>query len=286
VPESTQPAELDQVDLLARAAEAAALTGAIPRALGLVEEALAKVDPAVEPVQAAVLLARLGNHLWVGADEGGALAAFDRAERLLAGKPPSAERPRVLAAHAYALLLSLRTEEARPRCEEAITVARAVGARAEARGLRVLAGCLGNLGDEDQAIVLGLEARRIAEEVGDAETVMGTYMVVNYSLGMLGREREALEDAQQGYQRARELGVEHAMGSYVAVNVVSSLLGLGHWAECERLARELLAGDTWDGFGRHRVLGLLLTRRGEFAEARKHVELARQLSPSFFGGFT
>jgi len=169
VPESTQPAELDQVDLLARAAEAAAFTGAIPRALGLVEDALAKVDPAVEPVRAAVLLARLGNHLWVGADEGGALAAFERAERLLAGKPPSAERARVLAAHAYALLLSLRTEEARPRCEEAIMVARVVGARAEeARGLRVLAGCLGNLGDEDQSIALGLEARRIAEEVGDA----------------------------------------------------------------------------------------------------------------------
>jgi DNA-binding CsgD family transcriptional regulator/tetratricopeptide (TPR) repeat protein len=287
VPESTQPAELDQVDLLARAAEAAALTGAVQRAVGLVKDALDWVDPAVEPVRAAVLLARLGNHLWVGADEGGALAVFERAERLLAGAPASAERARVLAAHAYALLLSLRSEEARPRCEEAITVARAVGARAEeARGLRVLAGCLGNLGDEDQAIALGLEARRIAEEVGDAETVMSTYMVVDYALGLLGREHEALEDAQQGYQRARELGVERAMGSYVAVNVADSLLVLGRWAECERLARELLTGDSWDGFGRHRTLGLLLTRRGEFAEAREHVEQARRLSPSFFGGFT
>jgi DNA-binding CsgD family transcriptional regulator/tetratricopeptide (TPR) repeat protein len=287
VPESTQPAELDQVDLLARAAEAAALTGAAQRAVGLVKDALDRVDQAVEPVRAAVLLARLGNHLWVGADEGGALAVFERAERLLAGAPASAERARVLAAHAYALLLSLRSEEARPRCEEAITVARAVGARAEeARGLRVLAGCLGNLGDGDRAIALGLEARRIAEEVGDGETVMSTYMVVDYALGLLGREREALEDAQQGYQRARELGVERAMGSYVAVNVANSLLDLGRWADCERLARELLAGDSWDGFGRHRILGLLLTRRGEFGEAREHVEQARRLSPSFFGGFT
>jgi DNA-binding CsgD family transcriptional regulator len=287
VPESTQPAELDQVDLLARAAEAAALTGAVQRALGLVGNALTKVDPAVEPVRTAVLLARLGNHLWVGGDEAGALAALERAERLLAGKPPSAERARVLAAHAYALLLSLRTEEARPRCEEAITVAQAVGARAEeARGLRVLAGCLDDLGDEDQAIALGLEARRIAEEVGDAETVMGTYMLVESALGLLGREREALADAQQGHQRARELGLERAMGSYVAVNVVSSLLDLGRWAECERLARELLAGDSWNSFGRHRALGLLLARRGQFAEAREHLHLARRLAPSFFGGLT
>jgi hypothetical protein len=82
-----------------------------------------------------VLLARLGDHRWVGSDEAGALAAFEQAERLLVEQPPSAEHARVLAAHAYALLLSLRSEEARPRCEEAITVARAVGARAEeARG--------------------------------------------------------------------------------------------------------------------------------------------------------
>jgi hypothetical protein len=79
--------------------------------------------------------------------------------------------------------LSLRSEEARPRCEEAITVARAVGARAEeARGLRVLAGCLGSLGDEERAIALGLEARNIAGEVGDAETVMSTYVIVDSSV--------------------------------------------------------------------------------------------------------
>jgi DNA-binding CsgD family transcriptional regulator/tetratricopeptide (TPR) repeat protein len=287
VPESAWPMGLDQVDLLARTAEAAAFTGAVERAIRLVGDALDRVDPAVEPVRAAVLLARLGDHRWVAGDEAGALAAFEQAERLLAGKPPSAERARVLAAHAYALLLSLRSEEARLRCEEAITVARAVGARAEeARGLRVLAGCLGSLGDEERAIALGLEARNIAEEVGDAETVMSTYVIVDSSLGLLGRERDALDDAQQGYQRARDLGLEHAMGSYVAVNVVNSLLDLGRWVECERLARELLAGDTWDAFGRHRALGLLLARRGEFAEAREHLHLAQRLSPSFFGGST
>jgi DNA-binding CsgD family transcriptional regulator/tetratricopeptide (TPR) repeat protein len=287
VPDPGRPAGLDRAGLLARTADVAAYSGAVQRAVELLEDALAQVDPTAEPVRAAVLLARLGNHLWAGGDEAGALAALERAERLLAGKPPSAERARVLAAHAYALLLSLRAEEARPRCEEAITVARVVGARAEeARGLRVLAGCLGNLGDEDRAIALGLEARRIAEEVGDAETVMGTYMVVNSALGMLGREHEALAEAQQGYQRARELGLERAIGSYVAVNVANSLLNLGRWAECERLARELLAGDSWASFGRHRALGLLLARRGQFAEAREHLHLARRLSPSFFGGLT
>jgi DNA-binding CsgD family transcriptional regulator len=282
-----RPAGLDRAGLLARTADVAAYSGAVQRTVELLENALTQVDPTAEPVRAAELLGRLGDHRRVAGDETGALAAFEQAERLLAGKPPSAERARVLAAYAFALLLRLRAEEARPRCEEAITVARAVGARAEeARGLRVLAGCLGSLGDEDRAIALGLEARRIAEEAGDAETVMSTYLVVDSALGLLGREREGLADAQQGYQRARELGLEHAMGSYVAVNVANSLLDLGRWAECERLARELLAGDSWDSFGRHRALGLLLARRGQFAEAREHLHLARRLSPSFFGGLT
>ena len=89
----------------------------------------------------------------------------------------------VCSPHAYALLQSFRAEEAIPRCEEAITVARAVGARAEeAKALRVLASCLGDLGEPDRAITLILEARRMAEEVGDAETVIGTYLTVHHVL--------------------------------------------------------------------------------------------------------
>jgi DNA-binding CsgD family transcriptional regulator/tetratricopeptide (TPR) repeat protein len=251
----------------------------------LLGQALDQVDPAVEPVRAAVLLARLGEHRRVAGDETAALGAFEHAERLLAGAPPSAERARVLAAHADALSINLASEEALVRCEEAIAVARAVGARAEeAKALLVLAGCLGVLGDLDRVITLGLEARRIADEVGDAETVIGTYMTVDYALTLAGRGRDAVEQAQQGYQRARELGLERAVGSYVATNLAFGLLALGRWAECEQIARELLGGDIWDRFGRHMFLGLLLTRRGEFAEAREHLDLARGLHPLRFAG--
>jgi AAA ATPase domain len=135
VPDPGRPAGLDRAGLLARTADVAAYSGAVQRTVELLEDALAQVDPTAEPVRAAELLGRLGDHRRVAGDETGALAAFEQAERLLAGKPPSAERARVLAAYAFALLVSLRAEEARPRCEEAVMVARAVGGRAEeARG--------------------------------------------------------------------------------------------------------------------------------------------------------
>jgi predicted ATPase len=114
IPDPGRPAGLDRVDLLTHTADAVAFTGAAERAVGLVEQALGQLDPAVEPVRAAELLARLGSHRRVAGDEAGALAACEQAERLLAGTPPSAERARVLTTHVYTLSLSLRIKEGDP----------------------------------------------------------------------------------------------------------------------------------------------------------------------------
>jgi DNA-binding CsgD family transcriptional regulator/tetratricopeptide (TPR) repeat protein len=283
VPKPGRPAGLDRIDLLARTADATALAGAAQPATQLLEDALGRVDPAAEPVRAAVLLGRLGDHRRVAGDEAGALAAFEQAERLLVGKPPSAERARVLAAHAYTLGMSLRIEEALARSEEAIACARAVDAwTEEAKALRVLAGDLAALGQPDRAITLALEARRIAEDMGDAETVIDTYLAITFVLKVAGRERDALQEAQQGYQRARELGLERATGSFLANSLSFNLLDAGRWAECEQLTRELLASDRWGAFNLHNALGTLLSRRGEFAAAHEQLNLALRLSPPFF----
>jgi tetratricopeptide (TPR) repeat protein len=279
-----RPAGLDRVELLARAAEAVALTGAAGDAAGLLQDALGRVDPAAEPVRAAVLLARLGTHRRVAGDEAGAVAALAQADRLVAGAPPSAEVARVLAACAYGLVLSLRSEEAIARCEEAIAAARAVGARAEeAKALRVLAISLADFGDLDRAITLVLEARRIAEEVGDAETVMDTYMSAGHLLEWAGRLGDAVEDARQGYRRAHELGLERSTGSFVAGNLAFALLSAGRWVECEQLTREALASDTWGAFNLRVAQGVLLARQGEFTAAQEQLELGLRLSPPFLG---
>jgi DNA-binding CsgD family transcriptional regulator len=282
IPDPGRPAGLDRVELLVRTADAVAFTGAAQRAVGLLENAFARVDPAAEPARAAQLLARLGEHRRVAGDEAGALAACEQAERLLAGRPPSAERARVLTAHANMLDLSLRFKQAILRGEEAIACARAVGARAEeAKALGVLAGDLAALGQPDQAITLALEARAIGEDVQDVETVIGTYLTVIFVLRRTGREHDALQEAQQGYQRARHLGLERATGSFLANQLALGLLHTGRWAECEQLTRELLAADSWGAFQLHRALGLLFIRRGEFAAAREQLQLGLRLSPPF-----
>jgi DNA-binding CsgD family transcriptional regulator len=274
------PVELDRVEVLTRAGEMAALTGTAGRAVVLLEQALDRVDRVAEPVRAAVLLARLGSHRERAGDEPGALGAFGEAERLLAGTPASTERARVLASHARTLRAIWRGPEAIPYCEEAIAVAHAIGALAEeAHALSTLGMCLDDLGRPDEAITLHLEARRIAENIGDAEGIVQTYVNVSHMLWLAGREQDAIRDAYEGYQRARQLGLERATGSAVADNLAWHLLSSGRWEECERLTAELLAADSWSASHLHTNRGLLLTYRGDFAAARKELDAAVRLSP-------
>jgi DNA-binding CsgD family transcriptional regulator len=145
----------------------------------------------------------------------------------------------------------------------------------------VLAAGLAGIGGLERALDLLLEARRLAEEVEDAEAVMGTYMTTCPLLQWAGREREALQDAQQGYRRAHELGLQYATGSFVAGNLGFRLLETGRWGECEQLTREALASDTWGAFNLRVVRGVLLARQGEFTAAREELDLALRLSPPY-----
>jgi DNA-binding CsgD family transcriptional regulator/tetratricopeptide (TPR) repeat protein len=280
VPEPGELGGLDRVGLLARAAETAAFVAAPERAARLVEQALDGVDRTVEPVRAAVLLAQLGPYREKAGREADALAAFEEAERLLEGAPPSAERARVLAGHARTLAATWHATQAVARCEEAIAVARAIGARAEeAHALSTLGVCLDELGQLDQSIALHRQARRIAEEVGDAEAIVRTYTNLSHVLELAGQIHDALNDAREGYQRAHQLGLERAAGSYVASNFAALLLSTGQWEECTRLTAELLGVDSLCPFHVHTTRGLLLTRQGEFTAAGRELDDAERLSP-------
>jgi tetratricopeptide (TPR) repeat protein len=280
VPEPGQPGGLDWVGLLARAAGSAAFVAAPERATRLVEQALDSVDRTEEPVRAAILLAQLGSYREKAGREADALAAFEEAERLLDRAPPSAERARVLAGHARELAATWHTSQAVSRCEEAIAVARAIGAGAEeSHALSTLGVCLDDLGELDQSITLHRQARRIAEEVGDAEAIVRTYTNLSHVLEVAGQIHDAIDDAREGYQRAHQLGLERATGSYVASNLAAMLLSTGQWEECARLTTELLEVDSWCPFHVHATRGLLLTRRGEFIAAREEFDHATQQAP-------
>jgi DNA-binding NarL/FixJ family response regulator len=264
-------AGLDRVELLTRAADAAGASGRIQHALVLLTTALDQLDPTDDPVRVALLHMRLGGQRWGAGDESACLAALEESVRIL----PAAPSPeRALAYHAQYLMLADRWREAARRAEEALAVARAVGARAEeGHALDILGVCTRDI----ERLV---EARRIAEEVGNAEGIARAYLNLGSTLSTGGRQREALDVFRRGLTAARELGLERAMGSVLAVALAQTLFELGDWEESGRVLAEALERGGVVPFRLHAVKGMLDLGQGDFPAAREQLELAVGRSPS------
>jgi DNA-binding CsgD family transcriptional regulator/tetratricopeptide (TPR) repeat protein len=273
VPDPDREAGLDRVELLTRAGAAAGATARVERATVLLTMALGQVDPVADPVRSALLHMRLGEQRWHGDDEKGCLAALEEAVRVLPAEP-SADRARVLTYQAQWLMLAGRCHEAEGRAAEGLAIARAVGALAEeGHALDILGSCAYDAVRLDAA-------RRIAEEVGNAEGIVRAYLNLSSTLWTIGRLLEAHDVARRGLAVARELGLESTLGSILTAHVAEQLSELGDWEEAGRVLAEALARDTWAAVPLHGIGGLLELGRGDLAAARRHLDLAGRPEPS------
>jgi tetratricopeptide (TPR) repeat protein len=135
VPDAAQLAGLDLARLCVWTAELASYTGADRRAAELARRAIGLVD-VDDPHRSALLHVRLGEYLYGTGEDEAALAALERAVELAPAQPASAERAYALASLAGGLMVAWRHAESVPICEQALALARDVGAReAEVRAL-------------------------------------------------------------------------------------------------------------------------------------------------------
>ena len=147
--------------------------------------------------------ARLARLLWDGGRGSDALPVSARAVALT---PPdrTPERARVLESHARMLLLTGRTHEAQAPIDEAIAIARALGAgdvEAAALATRVIA----MHGRADAAITAGREALRAAHHDGRPDTVMRAYINAAEAFDHGGRVQDAIDLATEGIEESRRL---------------------------------------------------------------------------------
>ncbi|MGH3664738.1 MAG: helix-turn-helix transcriptional regulator [Egibacteraceae bacterium] len=257
------------------AAESAHLAAFPQRAADLVRAAIAAVDDD-QPLHRAYLHERLGRYLWMAADGQGAMAAYQRAMQLAPVDPPSCWRAAIVSGYAQILMLAGRCSESRAYCEEAIRVAQHVekGRSTEGHARNTLGVDLAFLGDLDAGIAHLREARRIAEEEFDDVDDIGR-AIVNLDSILLdaGRHQEAAQGALDGIGVIDRLGLQCRKGVWCRCDAIDALLALGRWAEAERLSDEAL-GLSPEGIDALRVMqtrGLLRLRRGELAEARRHL---------------
>src|SRR5262249_4455952 len=127
VPDAAASAPIDRVDALERAATAAAANDP-PHAAALMEEAIASYDAAVDTTRAGLLRERDGRHVWMAGAANEAVDACREAVVLVPDQPPTYARARVLASLGQMLMHIMESDETLELCQDAVDVARAVGA--------------------------------------------------------------------------------------------------------------------------------------------------------------
>jgi tetratricopeptide (TPR) repeat protein len=168
---------------------------------------------------------------------------LERAVALLPADPPTAERAEALGRLGLMTMLSGEYTRSRTYAEQALAVARAVGARAEEA---VALSCLGTDLDALGERAAGLEHLRrawsIATDVGRADIRSQTALLLSDSLRGDGQLERSIEIALEGAEVARRAGLEMRERMCKA-NAALAAFELGRWGLVDRISREMLARE-------------------------------------------
>ena len=277
VPDPAGLTGLDLAELCAWTAGLASHVGASPRAVELARRAIELVGTD-DPHRAALLHVGLGEYLYqVGCDDA-ALAALERAVELVPAEPPSQERAFAVGSLAGGMMMAWRHADSLPLGEQALALARGVGAReAEVRAITVLGGDLVYLGRAEEGVARFRHALQLAEEIGDLLGLDRAYTNFTDALTMLGRLRESVRVGRAGLEVMRRYGISNTL---LVSNQIEALLAIGDWDEADRLSAAALRGIT-SSFPYTLLIfrADLKTGRGEFDAARAHLEAATATLP-------
>jgi len=268
----------DRLRLLERAGDVAYLAGAAERSVELAREAIDRAGDAGDASTVARFYALLGRNAWAVGDSDAALDAYRRAAAFLPADAPSVELARLLAEEGRGLMLLSRYRDAALRCDEAVAMARAVGARAEeGHALNTLGCCYGSLGRYDEGIALLRQALTIAEELGSPEDLNRAYGNLSHVLGESGQLEQAAAMVFDSAAVGEELWGVRLNGA--AGNSVDALIMLGRYDDATALLAQI----------RNPALGVcapapyllptaIAIRRGRFAEAAQLLATADDLT--------
>ncbi len=271
VPDAPELSGLDLIELCSWTASLASQTGRAPRAVELTRRAIGLVSER-DPLRAARLYDKLGHYLHESGRTDAALVAFERVVELVPAEP-SEERARALAALARGLMLAWRFDESLTTCEQALALAREVGAReAELDILSDLGRDLAYVGRADEGLGYLRGALEHAEKSRDPHAVLNAYVPLTDVLMMLGRPRESARAGKQGLEVVQPYGIDSAV---LLANTIEPLLAIGEWDEADKLSSTAVRAITANF-----PYMLLMLRadleigRGDLDAARSHLEAA------------
>jgi DNA-binding CsgD family transcriptional regulator len=166
-----------------------------------------------------------------------------------------------------------RFDEAVAACEQALALARAVGAhQAEVLALRALGAGLAYLGRGNQGLAQLWLALRLAEERADPTLAHHAYVTLTDVLTMLGRPRESARLAATGLEAMHRYGLDQTT---LVANQVEALVAIGEWDQADRISAAALRAMTAN-LPHHPLImrASLEVGRGNFEAARAHLQAA------------
>jgi DNA-binding CsgD family transcriptional regulator len=278
VPDAEVRAGADRIDVLAALAGVARFYEAT-RAVLHIQTAIRLVDEAADPIRAGLLYERLGRYAWIAGQGDLALEGHRMAMQLIPAEPPSAARARAMAGLAQIMTLGARFAEARPLAEEALALARAVGARdIEGHALDTVGLVRAVAGEIEEGIADLGAALAIAEDLGILDDIGRAYANWYWVLDTAGRLEESVVIAERGVEVSGRLGLMRFFGTHILCNAADALYRLGRWEEADRaVARADHVGPLGvNAILAEELLGRLAMARGQFTEALEHL---RPLAP-------
>ncbi len=245
--EPVNGSDVDHVALLERSSRAAYMAAEYRRAVATCREAIAELGDADE-ARLTTLLILLGRTLWVAGDWTASIDAYAEALRIAPSEPPIM-RARALAGLGQVHMLHGRLAEARPLCEEAVKLARSVGARdLEGHALNTLGLVLAALGEAEAGISSSEAALRIALELGLPDDIGRAHVNLAEAHFWAGYAERALASGLEGIRAAADWGVARGYGAYIGYGAVQSAFECGEWSEAARLLAEAdRTGSPGDG---------------------------------------
>jgi DNA-binding CsgD family transcriptional regulator/tetratricopeptide (TPR) repeat protein len=272
VPDAEGLTRLDLAGLCTWAAELASRTGAAPRAVELARKAIDLVGDG-DSLRAARLYDRLGRYLHESGRTDAALTAFESAVELVPAQPPTGERAQALAALADGLMLAWRFDESLALCQQALVLARTVGAHAvELRASLDLGRDLAYLGRAEEGLGYLWQALALAGRSGDPLALLHVYVSLTDVLLMLGRPEESARVAERGLEAVSRYGIDSTV---LVANTIEALLAIGEWDKADGASAAALRAITANfPYMLFMLRADIEVGRGSFQAARAHLQAA------------
>jgi DNA-binding CsgD family transcriptional regulator len=276
-PDAPDPG-ISRLDLLRRIQAAANEAGDEDDEIAAIEEMLASIDTAGEPLLAAELLVRRMLLRTSTGREFNGLADVRQAVRLSADYPDSPEHALAMAELAHAELWH-SVPSGPAHAEEAVRRARACESpRALAFALtahvmkQIIADEPGGLPDAEEAQAAAAEAR-------DFFAFSHATRWAGNCIDVCVANRDVLERYRQGREKLIALGAPYLYIAGLSASEATGLLQLGDWRTCEERLRDALASTpgAWADVTARLTAALLSCRQGRMADAEAHLDRAEEV---------